>query len=70
MAKMNVMPQFGNFSTTSLQIVNPRLTEENYRYWKAQALVIVSAYGLEDHLTGLVQFLLLSFLHKVILKLA
>lgn len=55
MAQMKVMPQFGNFSTTSLQIVNLRLTEENYQYQRTQALVTVDAHGLEDHLKGLIQ---------------
>lgn len=47
----------GNSSTvqiTSLQPVNPRLTEENYHYWRAQVLNSVAAHDLEDHLTGLI----------------
>lgn len=47
------MPQFGNFSPSSLQVINPRLTEENYQYWRAQTPFMVAAFGLEDHLKGL-----------------
>lgn len=31
-----------------------KLTKENYRHWRAQVLHFVSAYNLEEHLTGLI----------------
>lgn len=52
---------FGNFSASSLQIVNPRLTEESYRYWHTQNLFMVGAYDLEKHYTCLIIFLSCSF---------
>lgn len=36
-----LMPQFGNFSASNLQVVNPRLTEDNYGYWRAQVLLLL-----------------------------
>lgn len=39
-------------SASSRQLVYPKLNEANYRYWRAQVLFAVEAYGLEGHLTG------------------
>lgn len=48
-------PEIGAFPLSTLQAVNLKLMEENYRYWRAQALPSVGAHDLEEHLIGLVQ---------------
>lgn len=45
-----------NIHVSSLQPENPRLNENNYRFWVAQVLNSVGRYDLEDHLTVLVAF--------------
>ena len=43
---------------SSLQVINPKLTRDNYRhnyrFWRSQVLFTVGAHGLEEHLTGLI----------------
>ncbi|XP_031280161.1 uncharacterized protein LOC116138588 [Pistacia vera] len=44
--------------SSSLQVINPKLTQDNYqddyRFWQSHALSTVGAYKLEEHLTGLI----------------
>lgn len=46
--------QTSGFPVSTLQPVTPKLTDENYRYWRTQALLAAGAHDLEEHLTGLV----------------
>ncbi|XP_031247964.1 uncharacterized protein LOC116105694 [Pistacia vera] len=36
--------------TTSLQVINPKLTQSNYRFWSSQVLSTIGLHELEDHL--------------------
>ncbi|XP_031284203.1 uncharacterized protein LOC116142926 [Pistacia vera] len=42
--------------SSSLQVINPKLTLDNYKFWCSQVLFAVGAHELEDHLTGLVPY--------------
>ncbi|XP_044511270.1 uncharacterized protein LOC123229488 isoform X3 [Mangifera indica] len=44
--------QTSGFPVSTLQPVTPKLTDENYRYWRTQALLAAGAHDLEEHLTG------------------
>lgn len=37
---------------SSLQVINPKLTQSNYRFWSSQVLSTVGSHELEDHLLG------------------
>lgn len=36
----------------TVQVINPKLIEEKYRYQYAQVLYIVGAYELDEHITN------------------
>lgn len=42
-----------NLPISTLHLMNPMLTESNYYYRRSQALYLVGAYDLEDHLVSL-----------------
>ena len=53
-----------NFPVSNLQAINPKLSEENYRYWRAQVLYTVGAHNLRDHLIGVLACLIQCIVTK------
>lgn len=45
--------QSSPFPILTLQPMNPKLIDDNYRYWRDQALLAIGAHDLEKQLTGL-----------------
>ncbi|XP_031282072.1 uncharacterized protein LOC116140601 [Pistacia vera] len=41
-------------ASSTLPVISPKLTRDNYRFWKSQILFVAGSHDLGEHLTGLI----------------